>query len=118
MHNISVEAMIKYLKEWCVRPADEQELRRPGEDLEGADFTSTVQHISNVYNYLHQNCSKAALWKLFQHHPAVFIEYNRYTLGCTATKVYIHVQKNQSLQALIPPPSDETAAGVRGVSTT
>ncbi|XP_056911618.1 uncharacterized protein wu:fj29h11 isoform X2 [Takifugu flavidus] len=75
--NISVEAMINYLKEWCIKPTDKQELRQPDDVLEGADFTSTVQHIHNVYNYLYQNCPKATLKELFHHSPAVFIEYNR-----------------------------------------
>lgn len=81
-HNISVEAMINYLKEWCIKPVDKQELRQPDDDLEGAEFTSTVQHIHNVYNYLYQNCPQGSLKELFQHSPAVFIEFNRYTLTC------------------------------------
>nr|XP_020442679.1 uncharacterized protein LOC109952134 isoform X2 [Monopterus albus] len=77
-HSISVEALINYLKEWCVKPeADDQEQRRHEDESEGADFTSTVQHIHNVYTYLHTHCPQSSLKALFQHTPAVFIEYNR-----------------------------------------
>ncbi|CAF91966.1 unnamed protein product, partial [Tetraodon nigroviridis] len=76
-HNISVEAMINYLKEWCIKPGEKQEPGQPDDDLEGAEFTSTVQHIHNVYNYLSQNCPQGSLRELFQHSPAVFIEFNR-----------------------------------------
>lgn len=99
-HNISVEAMINYLKEWCIKPADKQELRQPDDDLEGADFTSTVQHIHNVYNYLYQNCSKGTLKELFHHSPAVFIEYNRYTFSYILFQIHI---KTESPPALILP---------------
>lgn len=77
-HNISVEAMINYLKEWCTKPVDKQAPRQPDEDLEGAEFTSTVQHIHNVYNYLYQNCPQGSLKELFHHSPAVFVEFGRY----------------------------------------
>ncbi|XP_035467715.2 protein NO VEIN isoform X3 [Scophthalmus maximus] len=78
--SISVEALIKYLKEWCVKPeAHNQGQRSPEDELEGASFTSTVQHIHNVYTYLHKNCPQSSLKELFQHTPAVFIEYNRRT---------------------------------------
>nr|XP_019938379.1 PREDICTED: uncharacterized protein LOC109626689 [Paralichthys olivaceus] len=77
---ISVEALINYLKEWCVKPvADDQEQRSPEDESEGASFISTVQHIHNVYSYLHTNCPQSSLKELFQHNPAVFIEYNRRT---------------------------------------
>lgn len=82
--SISVEALINFLKEWCVKPeADDQEQRLPGDESEGAKFTSTVQHIHNIYNYLHTNCSHSSLKELFQHTPAVFIEYNRYVASST-----------------------------------
>ncbi|TKS90196.1 hypothetical protein D9C73_024327 [Collichthys lucidus] len=75
---ISVDALINYLKKWCVKPeAENPEQRLPDEDLEGAQFTSTVQHIHNVYSYLHENCPQNSLKELFQHTPAVFVEYNR-----------------------------------------
>lgn len=74
--------MINYLKEWCIKPVDKHELRQPDDDLEGAEFTSTVEHIHNVYNYLHQNCPQGILKELFHYSPAVFIEFNRYSLIC------------------------------------
>lgn len=114
-HNISVEAMINYLKEWCIKPADKQELSQPDDDLEGADFTSTVQHIHNVYNYLYQNCSKGTLKELFQHNPAVFIEYNRYTFSYILSE---NSHKNEVSTSFDPAPTDEMATGVQGVSTT
>uniref|UniRef100_A0A3B4U8T9 Wu:fj29h11 n=1 Tax=Seriola dumerili TaxID=41447 RepID=A0A3B4U8T9_SERDU len=73
--SISVEALITYLKEWCVKP---EEQRQPGDESEGAGFISTIQHIHNMYSYLHTNCPQSSLKELFQHTPAVFIEYNRY----------------------------------------
>ncbi|XP_071400261.1 uncharacterized protein [Centroberyx affinis] len=77
-HSISVEALITYLKKWCVKPQpDNQEENLPEDELEGTEFTSTVQHIHNVYLYLQKNCSQGSLKELFQHTPAVFIEYNR-----------------------------------------
>lgn len=111
---ISVEIMIKYLKEWCIKPADKQELRQPDDVLEGAEFTSTVQHIHNVYNYLYQNCPKGTLKELFHHSPAVFIEYNRYTLSST----FLNSCWNQVTTYFDPTPSGEMATGVQGVSTT
>ncbi|XP_041818606.1 protein NO VEIN isoform X2 [Chelmon rostratus] len=76
--SVSVDALINYLKEWCVKPeADNQEQRVPADGLEGANFTSTVQHIHNVYTHLHMNCPQSSLKELFQHNPAVFIEYSR-----------------------------------------
>lgn len=78
---ISVDVLINYLKEWCVKPEEDvQEQRLPEDESEGATFTSTVQHIHNVYTYLQQNCSQSSLKELFQHTPAVFIEYNRYII--------------------------------------
>ncbi|XP_013128868.1 uncharacterized protein wu:fj29h11 isoform X3 [Oreochromis niloticus] len=77
---ISVDVLINYLKEWCVKPEEDvQEQRLPKDESEGATFTSTVQHIHNVYTYLQQNCSQSSLKELFQHTPAVFIEYNRHS---------------------------------------
>lgn len=77
-HNVSVEELISYLKKWCIKPAAEPQEQRPAEDeLEGADFTSTVEHVQQVYSYLYMNCSQGRLKELFQHNPAVFIEYNR-----------------------------------------
>ncbi|KAM8729268.1 uncharacterized protein AB9X84_026582 isoform 1-T2 [Acanthopagrus schlegelii] len=76
--NITVDALIDYLKQWCVRPeADSQEQKSSEEELEGANFTSTVQHIHNVYTYLSLNCSQSTLKELFQHYPAVYVEESR-----------------------------------------
>uniref|UniRef100_UPI0037E884B3 uncharacterized protein n=1 Tax=Semicossyphus pulcher TaxID=241346 RepID=UPI0037E884B3 len=87
--SISVEALIKYLKEWCVRPEDEDEEQRPaGEETEGASFTSTVEHIHNVYMYLDMNCPPRSLKELFQHTPAVFIEYHRRNDGWCSGRFY------------------------------
>ncbi|KAM9837751.1 uncharacterized protein ACBR49_018381 isoform 2-T3 [Aulostomus maculatus] len=72
---ISVDALITYLKEWCIKPeADDQEQRRPEEESVGAEFTSTVKHIHNVYTYLDKNCAHSSLKELFQHTPAVFVK--------------------------------------------
>lgn len=72
--------MIKYLKEWCIKPADKHDLSQPDDELKGADFTSTVDHIYKVYSYLFQNCPPGSIKELFQHNPAVFIEHSRYAL--------------------------------------
>ncbi|XP_034425939.1 protein NO VEIN isoform X1 [Hippoglossus hippoglossus] len=78
--SITVEALINYLKEWCVKPvADDQEQRPSEDESEGASFTSTVEHIHSVYTYLFSNCPQSSLKELFQHTPAVFIEYKRHT---------------------------------------
>ncbi|XP_034415421.1 protein NO VEIN isoform X2 [Cyclopterus lumpus] len=81
---ISVDILINYLKEWCVKPqADDQEQRLPEDELEGANFTSTVEHIRNIYTYLDMNCPQSSLRELFHHTPAVFIEYNRRDEWCS-----------------------------------
>ncbi|XP_062298890.1 uncharacterized protein wu:fj29h11 isoform X1 [Scomber scombrus] len=86
---ISVDALINYLKEWCVRPqSDDPEQRLAEDESEGANFTSTVQHIHNVYTYLHTNCPQSSLKELFQHTPAVFIEYNRRNDGWCSGRFY------------------------------
>ncbi|XP_061665744.1 uncharacterized protein wu:fj29h11 isoform X2 [Syngnathoides biaculeatus] len=66
--NVSVDALIAYLKEWCVKPTGENE-----NVSEGANFISTIQHIHNIYTYLHTNCPQNSLKDLFHHNPAVFI---------------------------------------------
>ncbi|XP_051926916.1 uncharacterized protein wu:fj29h11 isoform X2 [Hippocampus zosterae] len=71
--NVSVENLIAYLKKWCIKPAaDKQEFL--DEVSDGAHFTSTVQHIHNIYSYLYTNCPQSSLKELFQHNPAVFIQ--------------------------------------------
>lgn len=90
--SISVDTLIKYLKEWCVKPEEDNPEQRLAEDeLEGANFTSTVQHIHNIYTYLHTNCSQSSLKELFQHTPAVFIEYNRYVISCISLLFQVNV---------------------------
>ncbi|XP_077359160.1 uncharacterized protein LOC144005104 isoform X2 [Festucalex cinctus] len=63
--NVSVDDLITYVKEWCTKPA--------ADEHEGANFTSTIPHVHNVYSYLRTNCPQSSLKELFQHHPAVFI---------------------------------------------
>nr|XP_046232573.1 protein NO VEIN isoform X2 [Scatophagus argus] len=75
--SISVDALINYLKEWCVKQEGDKEQRLPEDELEGANFTSTVQHIHNVYTHLYMNCPQGSLKELFQHNPAVFVEFKR-----------------------------------------
>lgn len=75
-NTVTVDSLISYLKEWCVKPeANEQ---GSVEESEGAQFTSTVEHIHNVYAYLYKNCSQSGLKELFQHTPAVFVLHNRH----------------------------------------
>ncbi|XP_068439866.1 uncharacterized protein [Clinocottus analis] len=82
--SVSVDVLIHYLKEWCVKPqAEDQEQRRPEDELEGASFTSTVEHIHSVYAFLNMNCPQSSLRELFHHTPAVFIEYNRREEWCS-----------------------------------
>ncbi|XP_073345224.1 uncharacterized protein [Pagrus major] len=87
--NITVDALINYLKQWCVRPeADSQEQKSSEDELEGANFTSTVQHIHNVYTYLYQNCSQSSLKELFQHNPAVYVEDSRWNVDWSSGRFY------------------------------
>ncbi|XP_056285066.1 uncharacterized protein wu:fj29h11 isoform X2 [Pseudoliparis swirei] len=82
--SISVDILINYLKEWCVKPqADDQEQSLPEDELEGANFTSTVEHIHNIYTYLDMKCPPSSLRELFRHTPAVFIEYKRQDEWCS-----------------------------------
>lgn len=69
-HTVQVDEMVSYLKRWCTKESD-------GGEAEGAEFKTTVQHIHAVYCYLQAECSYAQLKNLFQHSPAVFIEYDR-----------------------------------------
>ena len=71
-HSVSVEEMTSYLTTWSSRAEEPDAEGRPG-----AEFTSTVQHIFNVYAYLQKNCAQGALKDLFQHTPAVFVEHQR-----------------------------------------
>ncbi|TSK14591.1 Sacsin [Bagarius yarrelli] len=69
-HTVVVDEMISYLKRWCTKESDSGE-------AEGADFITTAQHIHTVYLYLQAECSHTQLRDLFQHSPAVYIEYDR-----------------------------------------
>ncbi|XP_029933405.1 protein NO VEIN isoform X2 [Myripristis murdjan] len=87
--SVSVDLLIDYLKKWCVKPqSDNQEEELAQEDSEGAEFTSTVQHIHNIYSYLHRNCPQSSLKELFQYTPAIFIEYNRRTDNWCSGRFY------------------------------
>ncbi|XP_067225099.1 uncharacterized protein wu:fj29h11 isoform X1 [Chanodichthys erythropterus] len=77
-HSLQVEDMIGYLKRWCTRVSED-----PSEESEGADFTTTVDHIREVYRYLYAQCNSVQLRDLFQHSPAVFIEYDRKDERCS-----------------------------------
>uniref|UniRef100_A0A3P9L232 Wu:fj29h11 n=1 Tax=Oryzias latipes TaxID=8090 RepID=A0A3P9L232_ORYLA len=52
-------------------------VQHPEQESEGASFTTTVEHIHNVYTYLQANCPQSSLKELFQHTPAVFVETHR-----------------------------------------
>ncbi|XP_060717612.1 uncharacterized protein wu:fj29h11 [Tachysurus vachellii] len=69
-HTVLVHEMICYLKSWCTKESDSGE-------AEGAEFITTVHHLHSVYRYLQAECSFTQLRDLFQHTPAVFIEYDR-----------------------------------------
>lgn len=72
-HCVSLDELISHLKIWCTKTAD-----GGSGELEGAWFTTTVEHVYNVYRYLHENLYGPKLKKLFQETPAVFVEYERY----------------------------------------
>lgn len=82
---ISVEVLIQYLKDWCTKPLAQNQEQHPEQESEGASFTTTVQHIYNVYSYLQTHCPQSSLKELFQHSPAVFVETHRY-----AAPAYLH----------------------------
>uniref|UniRef100_A0A8C9SPC0 Wu:fj29h11 n=1 Tax=Scleropages formosus TaxID=113540 RepID=A0A8C9SPC0_SCLFO len=69
-HTVSVEDLISHLKKWCMRSPDNN-----CEEDEGAEFTTTVEHVHSVYTYLSDHLNGIHLKKLFQEMPAVFIEY-------------------------------------------
>ncbi|XP_074518878.1 uncharacterized protein LOC141784855 isoform X2 [Halichoeres trimaculatus] len=87
-HSISVDSLINYLKEWCISPEQDQEQGSTDGEREGRCFSSTVQHIHNVYTYLSNNCPQSSLKELFQYTPAVFIEYNRRNSGWCSGRFY------------------------------
>lgn len=87
-HTVSVEDLINYLKKWCVKPLTQEQSVK--DELEGADFTSTVEHIHQVYSFLWSSCSQNRLKELFQHNPAVFIEKNRLVLPTSVSLVCSH----------------------------
>ncbi|XP_051530357.1 uncharacterized protein LOC127427065 isoform X2 [Myxocyprinus asiaticus] len=77
-HTVHVADMIGYLKCWCSKVSEDR-----SEEPEGAEFTTTVEHIHTVYRYLYAECSSVQLRDLFQHSPAVFIEYERMDDWCS-----------------------------------
>uniref|UniRef100_A0A8C8GLA8 HTH OST-type domain-containing protein n=1 Tax=Oncorhynchus tshawytscha TaxID=74940 RepID=A0A8C8GLA8_ONCTS len=77
-NSVNVEELIGYLKKWCVKTSSASGPEgQEKQEEEGSEFSSTVQHVHSVYSFLHKNCSQTNLKELFQHTPAVFIEYNR-----------------------------------------
>ncbi|XP_061088728.1 uncharacterized protein wu:fj29h11 isoform X2 [Conger conger] len=77
-HSITVDEMIGHLKSWCTTASDSC---LPEEDRK--DFTTTVEHVHSVYNYLSNNCSLSALKDLFRQTAAVFIEFERKEMWCS-----------------------------------
>ncbi|KAL0984014.1 hypothetical protein UPYG_G00135910 [Umbra pygmaea] len=78
--SVNVEELIGYIKKWCVKTSSDigqEGQEKEEEESEGSEFSSTVQHIHNMYSFLYKNCSQTSLKELFQHTPAVFVEYNR-----------------------------------------
>ncbi|XP_048869160.1 uncharacterized protein wu:fj29h11 isoform X2 [Brienomyrus brachyistius] len=71
-HCVLQDELISHLKTWCTKTVD-----GGSGELEGAWFTTTVEHVHNVYSYLHENLNGTKLKKLFQETPAVFVEYER-----------------------------------------
>lgn len=69
-HSVQVDEMVDYLKRWCTKAAEGKEAG----EAEGAEFTTSVQHIHAVYRYLQAECSSAQLKELFHHSPAVFVK--------------------------------------------
>ncbi|KAG7491801.1 hypothetical protein MATL_G00007700 [Megalops atlanticus] len=77
-HSVSVDEVIAHLKAWCTKASDSC----PGAP-DRASFISTVEHVHNVYSYLHINCSARQLKDLFQQTAAVFIESERKEEWCS-----------------------------------
>ncbi|XP_030630956.1 uncharacterized protein LOC115812613 [Chanos chanos] len=77
-NSVQVKDMVDYLKQWCTKVSDENQA-----EAEGAHFTTTIQHIHTVYQYLQSSCSPGQLTSLFQRSPAVFIEYERKDDWCS-----------------------------------
>ncbi|XP_049615652.1 uncharacterized protein wu:fj29h11 isoform X2 [Syngnathus scovelli] len=86
--NVSVDELITYLKEWCIKGAAADKQASLDNVPEGANFTSTIQHIHNVYSYLHTNCPQSSLQELFQHNPAVFIQLEYRSSGWCSGRFY------------------------------
>uniref|UniRef100_A0A3P9JKB7 Wu:fj29h11 n=1 Tax=Oryzias latipes TaxID=8090 RepID=A0A3P9JKB7_ORYLA len=76
-NHASVDVLIHFLKEWCIKPQAQIQEQHPEQESEGASFTTTVQHIHSVYSYLQTHCPQNSLKELFQHTPAVFVETHR-----------------------------------------
>ncbi|XP_066560829.1 uncharacterized protein LOC136750017 isoform X2 [Amia ocellicauda] len=77
-YSISVAEVITHLKSWCTKQSDSSP-----DEIEGADFTTTVEHVYNVYAYLYENCNRQQLKILFEETPAVFIDYERKDEWCS-----------------------------------
>nr|XP_023686990.1 uncharacterized protein LOC111853852 isoform X2 [Paramormyrops kingsleyae] len=71
-HCVSLDELISHLKTWCTKTVDGD-----SGELEGAWFTTTVEHVYNVYSYLLENLYGSKLKTLFQETPAVFVECER-----------------------------------------
>ncbi|KAJ7984929.1 hypothetical protein DPEC_G00359850 [Dallia pectoralis] len=86
-NSVNVEELIGYLKKWCVKTrseiGQEGQEKREEEESGGSEFSSTVQHIHSIYSFLYKNCSQTSLKELFEHTPAVFIEYHRKEEWCS-----------------------------------
>ncbi|XP_062381766.1 uncharacterized protein wu:fj29h11 isoform X2 [Sardina pilchardus] len=86
-HTVSVDEVIEYLKRWSTQ-ASADAAPAEGADEEPPSFTTTVQHISNVYGYLQTNCPPGQLKELFQHTPAVFVKYESMKNNWCSGKFY------------------------------
>ncbi|XP_076154340.1 uncharacterized protein LOC143137890 isoform X4 [Alosa pseudoharengus] len=85
-HTVSVDEVIDYLKRWSTQAsADSAPAEGVGEEPQ---FTTTVQHISNVYGYLQTHCPPGQLRELFQHTPAVFVKYESMKNNWCSGKFY------------------------------
>ncbi|XP_038160259.1 protein NO VEIN isoform X3 [Cyprinodon tularosa] len=90
---VSVDVLIEFLKKWCIKPKeDNQEGSSAEEETEGAQFTTTVEHIHNVYTYLDDKCNQRDLKELFQHTPAVFVGSKRPD-DCVCSGRFYHLKE-------------------------
>ncbi|XP_072098501.1 uncharacterized protein [Mobula birostris] len=66
--SITVEMMLNHFKLWCVKSPPSE-----SDELVGAEFRTTADHIYRVYAYLGRNCSHNQLKEMFERYPAVFV---------------------------------------------